>query len=332
MVGVAVRAAARARTRGRRVRLVHDVHEYVPGVRAHSRRAQLANCGHEKEYLRHADAVLTVSAELAGMLVKRHRLAESPIVVLNAPELPAVPAAAGTGTAAGTAAGTGPGLRECCGLGPDVPLLVYSGAAAHQRGLHTMVAALPMLPGVHVAFVVPSPTAEYVAGLGRTAERLGVADRVHVVGYVEPGQVPGFLASATVGVIPILRFPNHEIALITKYFEYLHAGLPIVVSDVRAMAARTRELGNGEVFAAGDVGEFVAAVRAVVADRERYTEVYRRRPEVLAEYSWQRQAATLLDVYTRLVGPPPPVSSRPQVPAAATATGTVGAPSATAAR
>jgi hypothetical protein len=41
-------------------------------------------------------------------------------------------------------------------------------------------------------------------------------------------------------------------------------------------------------------------VRAVVADRERYTEVYRRRPEVLAEYSWQRQARVLTGLYQRL--------------------------------
>ena len=47
-----------------------------------------------------------------------------------------------------------PDLRELCGIGPDVPLLVYSGAAAPQRGLDIMVEALPQLPGVHVAFVV----------------------------------------------------------------------------------------------------------------------------------------------------------------------------------
>ena len=41
---------------------------------------------------------------------------------------------------------------------------------------------------------------------------------------------------ADLGVIPIHHWPNHEIALITKFFEYSHARLPIVVSDVRTMA------------------------------------------------------------------------------------------------
>jgi hypothetical protein len=162
----------------------------------------------------------------------------------------------------------------------------------------------------------------FVLSVQARADELGVADRVHVLPYVAQDQVVPFLASATVGVIPIHHFPNHEISLITKYFEYAHARLPIVVSDVETMARTTRELGNGEVFRAEDVADYVRAVRAVVADRDRYAAVYEDRPAILQDWSWDRQAAILTGIYTEVSGirPEPRHLSVPAAASAALAT------------
>ncbi|MEH1014258.1 glycosyltransferase, partial [Micromonospora sp. CPCC 206060] len=187
MLGVAARAKIRAAVKGRSVTLVWDAHEFLPGVRPvrHNARWLPAHCAHEREYARHADAVMTVSESLAELLASTHGLAETPAVVLNAPE--AVSAQATSGAEHG--AEPVPDLRARCGVGPDTPLLVYSGAAAEQRGLGVMVEALPQLPGMHVAFVVNSPEGPYVQGLLARAGELGVADRVHVLPYVAHWQV-----------------------------------------------------------------------------------------------------------------------------------------------
>src|SRR5262249_233491 len=142
------------------------------------------------------------------------------------------------------------------------------------RGLSTMVDALPFLPDIHVAFVASDPQARYVRELVERAKSLGAVDRVHIMGYVPYNQLISLLSEADIGVIPILHFPNHEIALITKVFDYSQARLPIVVSDVRAMAAMVTRTGQGEVFTAGDVDSYVAGVRAVLADPRRYRNAY----------------------------------------------------------
>jgi hypothetical protein len=164
-----------------------------------------------------------------------------------------------------------------------------------------------------VAFVVPRN--DFTEAVLARAEEIDVPDRVHVLPYVPQDQVVPFLSDATAGVIPIHHFPNHEIALITKYFEYAHARLPIIVSDVETMARQTRDLGNGEVFVADDVPDYVRAVRAVLADRSRYVAVYDERPEVLQTWSWQRQAAILTDIYTAVTGLRP--EARPELPVSA---------------
>ncbi|MET9804314.1 glycosyltransferase family 4 protein [Streptomyces sp. NPDC006368] len=296
MLGVGARAAVRARAAGRDVKLVWDAHEFLPGVRPWEDNARWipGNTAHESEYAPYADAVVTVSEGLADLLRERHGLREQPTVVLNAPDKPVESdALVGDGEPA-------PDLRELCGIGPDVPLIVYSGSPGPQRGLGDMVEALPKLEGVHIAFVVPSPAAGYIQGLLRRAEELGAGDRVHAVPYVPHWQVVRFLASADVGCIPIHHWPNHEIALITKFFEYSHARLPLVVSDVKTMSEVTRATGQGEVFTAEDTDDFVRAVKAVLADPEKYKAAYDK-PGLLDTWTWEAQAEVLDALYTRLV-------------------------------
>ncbi|MDW5329355.1 glycosyltransferase family 4 protein [Plantactinospora sp. KLBMP9567] len=296
MIGVGARAKVRAAVAGREVKLVWDAHEFLPGVQPWQDNARWlpAHRAHEREYVPYADAAITVSASLAELLRREHGLVELPAVVLNAPDV--------TGGSDADAE-PAPELRARCGIGPEVPLLVYSGAAAARRGLGTMIEALPQLPGVHVALVVNKPDGPYVRELLSRAATLGLTSRVHVLSYVEHWQVVPFLAGADVGVIPIHHWPNHEIALITKFFEYAHARLPLVVSDVRTMAETVRSTGQGEVFRAEDVDDYIRAVRAVLADRERYRAAYDR-PGLLAGWTWRAQAEILTGVYRRLLADP----------------------------
>lgn len=289
MLGPGARAKIRAAARGRAVSLVWDVHEYLPGVKPWSARPlwKEAQVAHEREYARYADEVVTVSEELGELLMKDHGLAREPSVVLNCPL-----------ASEAQIRENHPSVRDACGVSDSTPIMVYSGAAAPQRGLDTMIEAMPQLGGIVCALVVARPESPYVQALLTRARMLGVADRLRLLPYVPPDQVVGYLTSADVGVIPIQHFPNHEIALITKFFEYTHARLPIVVSDVRAMAAQVRETGQGEVFRADDVEDFIRAVKGVLADPQRYRDALEAL-NLEQHWTWEEQAGILDTVYRR---------------------------------
>ncbi|MEV0720793.1 glycosyltransferase family 4 protein [Asanoa sp. NPDC050611] len=314
MLGVGARAALRARAGGRPVKLVWDAHEFVQGVigRPANSRWHPAQVAYVREYARFADAVMTVSPTLADLLRETHNLPEQPAVVLNAPprtltgEHREVPV---------------PDLRAMCGIDKDTPLLVYVGGINPSRGVDIMVRGLVELPDAHVALVSVHPNGKIkiMEELEDLAVELGVADRFHLLPYVPHWQVAAFVATADLGVIPIHHKPNHELALITKFFEYAHARLPMVVSDVKTMAEATRATGQGEVFRAEDLPDYLRAVRAVLADPERYRAAYEK-TDVLDEWTWEAQAKVMDDVYTRLLpGRPPaprPAADQPVVPAA----------------
>ncbi|AEW96136.1 MULTISPECIES: glycosyltransferase family 4 protein [Streptomycetaceae] len=291
VLGVALRAQVRAAAAGHSLKVVWDADECAALTPAPSRRAAAARDADERAHAPGADAVVTVGDAYADHLRLRHRLPEAPAVVLDSP-----PYTAGT-----PAPGPDGGVRARCHLGPDVPLLVHSGGTAPERGLLTAVEALPKLYDLHAAFVVPDPGAPHVRELTERAARLGVASRLHVLEYVPAPDVPAFLASADIGVAPVHHLPHHEVTLPARYLEYAHARLPVVVSDVRAMAAATLELGNGEVFRAGDTADFVRAVGAVLTNRPRYRKAYERSPELLRQWSWQTQSAELMALYRRLL-------------------------------
>jgi glycosyltransferase involved in cell wall biosynthesis len=290
-VGVCVRAAAHLRRRGKHVKVVYDAHEFVPGHEGLGARKLDAQSRWERQYLPGADAVVTVSRPLAKLLKERHGLDREPAVVLNAPlgDPPARP---------------DPGdVRSDFGLDAGTPLAVYSGWASPERQLEVMLEAARLVPGLHMAFLVSRhDTNPYVKRLRDLAEDLGVADRLHFRGYVAYEDLPRFLSTADMGIHPMpTGSVNHEIALPNKFFEYCHARLPLVVTEVKTLSAEVRRLGNGEVFTSGDARSLADAIGRILADPDRYRRAYRD-PALLAEYSWEHQALEYVRIYKELIG------------------------------
>lgn len=302
-LGVCVRAADHMRVRGKDVKILYDAHEFVPGF------PDIGNANrwealerYERRYIQRADAVVTVSEPLADLLQERHGLARRPSVVLNTP--------AGFGPAR-----PHPGdIRSDCGLGDDVPLAVYAGWAAPERRIEVVIEAAREIPELHLAFLITHSRQKtpYGRSLVALAEEYGLSDRVHFRGYVHYADLPAYLETADVGVYPLQTGPvNHEISLPNKFFEYGHARLPLVVSNVATMAAEVRRLGIGEVFTSGDAVSFAAAIAKVLADGDQYRRAYRD-PALLSGYSWERQTLEYTRLYESLIGPAPrPVAPVP---------------------
>ncbi len=287
MIGLAVRSATRTRAM-----VVYDAHEYVVGLARYGGRTTReisAWAKFESEFIRRVDRVITVSTPLAQALRKDYHLSRLPDVVLNIAER-------------GRPDSVLANIREVCQLPGEVPLLVYSGAVQQARGIHTAVDALQALPGFHLAVVCVPSTATWAVGKLRDHIAIsGVGDRVHLLEPVSPNQVSNFLASADVGLIPLRHYPSHEMALTNKLFEYLHAGLPMVVSDCRAQRDFVNEYQVGAVHRADDAADLARAVKSVLADRETIKNGLSD-PELIARFSWESQVEILQGVYQELLG------------------------------
>lgn len=281
-------ALRRLRAQGRSVSLVYDAHEFVPGMAARDAVAAQAWSAMERELIGSVDAVVTVSEPIADALRREYRLPERPTVTLNSPRLADLEP-------------TDADVRTAAGLAPEVPLLVYSGVINPRRGVLTAVDALAHLPGVHLAVVsVPHAATPAAKVLTDHAREIGVTDRVHVVDPVATEQIVSFLSTADAGVHPMMGgLPNHEMALPNKLFDYLFAGLPVLVSDVREMARFVGEHKVGETFRPLDAADLARAAQTVLSSPGAYRE-HAADPALRAQVSWEAQAQGLADLYARL--------------------------------
>jgi len=288
VLAAAAKAKAILHRKGYATRLIYDAHEFVAGTGGARAAARAAWAHLERRHIRHVDEVITVSEPIAQELRRRYRLRRPPTVVMNAPD---------------TSKSRRPSLslRAQCGLGPDEPLLLYSGGVSPQRGVIEIVRAMPLLPWAHLVIVaVPNVASPHLAAIRSAATQLGVQHRVHFVNPVPRPQIIPYIAEADIGIHPLLKGPaNHEMALPNKLFEYIHAGLPVVVSDVKLMSRFVTTEGIGEVYTSLDFEDLARAINAVQANLDDFR-FATARPELRAAYSWQHQARGIAAVYERL--------------------------------
>lgn len=268
-------------------KLVYDAHEYLPGM-GQSGPLQNYFAKLERTCIALSDAVITVSPIIATKISIEQRPLCEIVVVRNTPMVDEI---------------AGPrDIRQDLGLAKVIPLVVYSGSVAPQRGLATLLDAMVELENVHLAVVAPNQNS--LDGYLNSGKYSSLSGRLHVVPFVSPGQVVHYLRTADVAVHPMpshidgREVLNHQYALPNKWFEYVRAGLPVVVSDVEALSALVRNFGNGEVFKSNDSHSLAGALKKVLTETSRYGDKVTQAMQ--ADANWKNDEKRLIEVYSEL--------------------------------
>jgi glycosyltransferase involved in cell wall biosynthesis len=244
--------------RANRARLVYDAHE----VYGDSEPDYPISYGYpagvlERALARRADAVVTVSEPIAAELERRLGLRERPLVVLNCPDRVDVE----------------PTVRA------DGPLrAVYQGAMGISRPLADLLRAAETAPDVNLTIRVTNADLD---ALRAEVARRALDGRVDVADPVAPTELVEALLPFEVGLVinrPLTR--NDELVFPNKLFEYLMAGLAVVVPRLPGLRLVEDE-GVGVAFEPGNPDSLGAALSALAGDRDRQAEL-RRRARALA--------------------------------------------------
>ena len=93
------------------------------------------------------------------------------------------------------------------------------------------------------------------------------------------------------------------LSLANKLFEYLQAGLPMVVSDLPAQSELMRELDAGEILPEVTPAAIATGVGKLAAlpEDERRTWGARLRAAAHEKYCWEMQSPKLVAVYDRVL-------------------------------
>ena len=175
----------------------------------------------------------------------------------------------------------------------------YSGHLYPWKGVDLLLDALADLPGVNGIVVGGHPGENDLGRLQNRAGELGLESRVTFTGMVRPREVAARLEPADVLVLPNpATAASERYTSPLKLFEYLALGRPIVASDLPAFREVVRHRENAVLFEAGSAAALAAAVRAVIDDPALASALGRRAFETAQDYSWDRRAERLEDVFS----------------------------------
>ena len=181
--------------------------------------------------------------------------------------------------------------RRAAGLPTEGVILGCAARLHPSKRLDAAVRILPRLPGVRLALAGQGPAHD---DLLRLAAELGVADRLFLLGELQPTAIGDFLAALDVFV-----FPSAVETFGLAALEAATAGVPVVATDLPILRDVLSIDGHaGAVFVdVTDEARFATAVAAVLADPELARRLSRDGRDLARRHS----LAAMIEAYAGLI-------------------------------
>lgn len=181
--------------------------------------------------------------------------------------------------------------RDCFDLPKDVTIMGTVARLHPLKRIDLAISTLPHVPNLHLAIAGQGPHRECLEALAHT---LGVADRVHFAGEVNPEQIGTFLAC-----LDVFAFPTAAETFGLAAVEAAQAGVPVIANDLPVL----REVLQVERSAcalfvdAENTDKFVSCIELLLADKALYDRLSASGRELAERYSLN----LMVSEYTKII-------------------------------
>jgi len=191
--------------------------------------------------------------------------------------------------------GNTPVFRPCATRpsGSPVTQVVYVGEVHLLRGLDCAIRAVALLARQQKAVRLR------ILGEGKSENALRLLaahiapEQVAFEGWVAPQRVPEEVAKSDIGIVPHQKNAFTNTTVPNKLFDYMAAGIPVVVSDTLPMKRIVEETDCGLVFAAGDDAALADTLLRLTDPRLRHRLGSNGRQAVEQRYNWSTDSHIL---------------------------------------
>lgn len=196
-----------------------------------------------------------------------------------------------------------PRERAALGLPEGVPLALFAGEIVTPRkNLETVLQALVHVPDLHLAVAGAQEKSPYPA----LSEQLGLADRVHFLGFRR--DVPDLMRASDLFV-----FPSRYEACTLVLLEAMAAGLPVVSARTAGGVELVTPEAGVILDDPDDVDALAGHLRHLAADAERRARMGAAARAVAEGHRWSDVAEAYVDLFERLAP-----DAAPRLPSRAT--------------
>jgi glycosyltransferase involved in cell wall biosynthesis len=273
-------------SRLRHTPLIYDAHEFLLDAGGSNWRGRFKSklwSFFERLLIQQSDGVITVNVSIAQELARLYDI--HPIVLMNCQEYVDTP--------------RNNVLREELNISSEDRIAIYPGIFAPGRGLKQLIQGAKYLDRVVVVLMGPD---KLEGKLHQMVQDLGVEDSVRIRAPVPPEDVPRYVASADIGIVPTQAIrPSYYYSSENKIFHYLAAGIPAAVSDHPEKRRIVETYDVGAVFDETDPKSIAQTINRLLNNEDRYQQMCRNAKEAArTELNWHREEQKLITLYRSL--------------------------------
>jgi glycosyltransferase involved in cell wall biosynthesis len=263
----------------KQAKVVYDAHEHET-ERSYKQNRWLKKFKRNMEqyFIRHADAVITVSESIAADYMKLYKI-HKPYLVYNCPHY-YPPSNQNL-------------FRKTFHIPEETKVFLYQGALGYGRGIEIMIDAFKKMPDHVIVFM----------GYGVMKNQIKKASEEHTnIFYhqaVDQDKLHDFTSSADWGLVYIENVSlSYNYCLPNKLFEFIFAGLPIIVTPLSELTNFVKTYPVGIISEGFTSDDLIKAVKQTQTfNKENFNSHFR---EIVEKFNWEEQEKVLADIYNAL--------------------------------
>ena len=231
----------------------------------------------ERCMIRKARRVYTVSESIAAFLESKYRISID--LVRNTPEFHSIKKYP-------------PEYRL---VHEGLKVLIYQGAVNRGRGLEMIIKAMKYLPEA-MLFIVGEGEEE--KKLEKLVSQTKLYNRVIFYGRVQFEELKFLTMQADLGLSAEEDIClNYRYALPNKLFDYIHAGIPVLVSGLQEMHKIVSERQIGQIIVDRSPDKLAVQIREMLSDEELVKQWRANAITTAKEFNWCKEKNSLIEIY-----------------------------------
>jgi glycosyltransferase involved in cell wall biosynthesis len=176
-------------------------------------------------------------------------------------------------------------------------VIIYQGVLNVGRGLENMISAMKHLDDFQLQIFGGGDIEDRLKQLSRD---LGVEARVNFMGRIPFGQLRAYTRQASLGIsLEEERGLNYRFALPNKLFDYVQAGIPVLVSGLPEMRRIVEEYGIGQILDDPEPQNLARQIREMMGSDEWRMQWKKNLSKAAAELCWEKEEQKFIDLCAR---------------------------------
>lgn len=274
-------------SRALKIPLIYDAHELWSQAEHAAYPKFIISAAYrlEKYFAKRADCIITVSDSI-NYYLQKYFDNQKIFTIRNIPSY--------------TFSGPSNIVREKYCIPQDLPTFVYQGFLSRERGVDLILAALAKIADLEFKFIFLG-TGPYLTEIAKYIEDHDLTAKVILAGAVPQNDLLEYIKGADIGVHAISNTClNHDYCLPNKLFEYIHAGLGVLCTDLTEMSLLIKTHNIGMTFEDKNSDDLAEKMRYLIMH---YDEIkkYKVNSTRLAQFlTWENEFQQLKLIYSKL--------------------------------